>query len=409
VLPDSFVSNEDDEELHMSIVMAVNTGSSSIRFALYRMDQGEIPLYTGALTSIASKDAMFSVIDSDGHALIREAVCVADHGAACEHVFGWLHDSNTLRPDAVGHRIVHGGPLYSSPQVVSPALVESLHGLVVFAPQHLPQALQALDHASRLFPGSTQVACFDTAFHRSMPDVARLYALPEEVRRHGVQRYGFHGLSYQYLMSELERTVGTEIARGRLVLAHLGHGASMAAVKEGRSIDTTMGFSPAGGLVMSTRSGDLDPGVLLFLLEQEHMDAAAITTMINSGSGMLGLSGISGDMQMLLDAVGDSHRARQAVDLFCYQAKKTIGAFAAAMGGLDSVIFTGGIGEHSAVIRQRLCSGLGFLGIELDDGRNHHHEPVISGEASRVDIRVMATNEELMIARLVAAELSAHE
>jgi acetate kinase len=275
----------------------------------------------------------------------------------------------------------------------------SMEEISAYAPEHLPQALKAVSHAGSLMPGVLQVACFDTAFHRSMPPVARLYPLPETVRKEGVERYGFHGLSYEYLQSELERQEGPAAVRGRMILAHLGHGASMAALQDGRSVETTMGFSPAGGLVMSTRTGDLDPGVILFLLQQDRLSSGEIKEMVNRHSGLLGVSGTSDDMRDLLAAEASDCRARQAVELFCYQARKSMGALAAVLGGLDMLVFTGGIGEHSAVVRSRICSGLEFLGIELDDAKNGANQPVISKEAGRVSVRVMKTNEELTIVR----------
>ncbi|NTW64339.1 MAG: acetate/propionate family kinase, partial [Chlorobiaceae bacterium] len=253
-------------------ILAFNTGSSSIKVALYEIGEAEELLFTGSLTRIDHEGGVFSVRNGQGSSLARESVAVPDHDAACRYLFSWiLKQGEAYMPDAIGHRMVHGGPRYSSPQVVSPELIVALEELVPYAPEHLPQALKAVSQASKLFPGTLQVTCFDTSFHSSMPPVARFYPLPESVRSEGVQRYGFHGLSYEYLLAELERQGGCEAARGKVILAHLGHGASMAAVKEGRSIDTTMGFSPAGGLVMSTRTGDLDPGVILFLLEQDKM------------------------------------------------------------------------------------------------------------------------------------------
>jgi acetate kinase len=381
-------------------ILALNTGSSSIKFALYETGAAEALLFTGSLTRIGHKEGAFSVTDGQGSSLASESVAVPDHDAACALLFSWvLKQGEAYKPDAIGHRMVHGGPRYSSPQVVSPELIASLEELIPYAPEHLPQALKAVSQASKLFPGTLQVTCFDTSFHSSMPPVARFYPLPESIRSEGVQRYGFHGLSYEYLLGELERQGGREAARGKVVLAHLGHGASMAAVKEGRSIDTTMGFSPAGGLVMSTRTGDLDPGVILFLLQQDKMSAAQIKEMVNRQSGLLGISGISDEMQVLLSMERQNLKAREAVDMFCYRAKMCLGSYAAAMGGIDTLVFSGGIGEHASEIRSRICEGLDFLGIAVDASRNDVSSPVISPDGSAVTVRVIATNEELMIVR----------
>jgi acetate kinase len=263
----------------------------------------------------------------------------------------------------------------------------------------LPHEIDAVKEFSRFYPGMKQVACFDTAFHRTMPEVAQLYALPAEVRRHGIARYGFHGLSYEYILSELRRETGVEAAGGRVIVAHLGNGASMAAFRGGRSMDTTMGFTPAGGLVMSTRTGDLDPGVIVYLLKERRIDASLLNRMVNKQSGLLGVSGISSDMKELLDKEPADVRAANAVELFCYVAKKFLGALAAVLGGLDTLILTGGIGENSPPIRERICRGMEFLGIRLDTDRNNRNAGVISGDSGPVTVRVMKTNEELMIAR----------
>ena len=381
-------------------IIALNTGSSSIKFALYEIGETERLVFYGSLTRIGSRDGRFSVQDAQGNAIATMSSTAQDHVAACDYVLSWILSQNEGRkPDAVGHRIVHGGPLYSTPQIATPELIASLDTLSPFAPEHLPQAIKAVRHAARLFPETLQVTCFDTSFHTTMPEVAKLYALPEFIRREGVQRYGFHGLSYEYILLELKRQLGVQAVEKRIILAHLGHGASMAAVKNGKSIETTMGFSPAGGLVMSTRSGDLDPGVILFLLQQNKMTPAAIKQMVNRQSGLLGISGSTDDMQELLAAEKVDDASKQAVELFCYQARKYIGALSVVLGGLDILIFTGGIGEHSPDIRSRICDGLGFLGISVDEEKNITNSAVIAHERGRVEIRIMKTNEELMIAR----------
>ena len=381
-------------------IIAFNTGSSSIKFALFEIGETEHLVFSGSLTKIGNRNGTFSVMDDHGLSLSCESVAAESHDAACDYVLSWIRSQfEGRKPDAIGHRIVHGGPLYSTPQIVTSELIASLDTLSPYAPEHLPQAIDAVRHAARIFPGTLQVTCFDTSFHSTMPAVAKLYALPESIRKEGVQRYGFHGLSYEYILLELMRQLGAQAVEKRIILAHLGHGASMAAVKNGRSIETTMGFSPAGGLVMSTRTGDLDPGVILFLLQQNKMTPRAIKEMVNRQSGLLGVSGSTDDMRELLKAEEVDDSAKQAVELFCYQARKNIGALSIVLGGLDTLVFTGGIGEHSSVIRSRICTGIEFLGIRVDEKKNSTHSAIISPESGEVDIRIIKTNEELMIAR----------
>ena len=380
-------------------ILAVNTGSSSIKFSLYESGEREELLFSGSLTRIGLKDGRFSVVDPEGRFIDCERVDAPDHPAACRHVFSWLRQHGPGMPDAVGHRVVHGGPRHAAPEQVTPALLDSVAELVPYAPEHLPQALNAIRYAASELPGVFQVACFDTAFHSTMPPVAKICPIPEEFRKQGVQRYGFHGLSYQYILSELQSDGDPLARKGRVILAHLGHGASMAAMLDGRSIETTMGFSPAGGLVMSTRTGDLDPGVVLFLLQEGHLDATGLRDMVNKKSGLLGVSGLSDDMRDLLDAEAKNEQARLAVELFCYSARKHIGALTAALGGLDMIVFTGGIGLHSPEIRERICSGLEFLGIQIDQEKNLNNPGIISTDASKVVVKVIETNEEVMIVR----------
>ena len=323
----------------------------------------------------------------------------SDHGAALEAVLAWLQRN---RPDlslnAVGHRVVHGGIHYSEPHRVTPELIATLRKLVPIAPGHLPQAIQAIQVTRRIYPDLAQVACFDTAFHRRMPRIAQICPLPRHLTDEGVIRYGFHGLSYEYVIQQL-RSTAPEEAEGRIIIAHLGNGASMAALRGGISIDTTMSFTPAGGLMMGTRPGDLDPGILLYLLIERGMTPDALNELINRQAGLLGVSGISEDMHDLIEKESSDGHAAEAIALFCYQARKYLGALAVALGGLDTFVFTGGIGEHAAAIRLRICESLEFLGIRLDPRRNEAHAPVISREGSLVTVRVMKTDEDLMIAR----------
>lgn len=381
-------------------ILAVNTGSSSIKFSLYESGETDELLFAGSLTRIGLSNGRFSVTDAEGRFIDCIRVDVADHQAACIHVYSWIRAHGSSIPDAIGHRIVHGGPRHAAPEKVTPELLASIAQLVPYAPEHLPQALNAVKRAALMFPGVMQVACFDTAFHRTMPPIAQLYSIPEPYRSEGVQRYGFHGLSYEYLLGELIAQQKSRSLKGRFIFAHLGHGASMVAVLDGRSIETTMGFSPAGGLVMGTRTGDIDPGVILFLLQQDRLSPAAIKEMVNRKSGLLGVSGLSDDMRDLLEVESLNESAHAAVELFCYQARKHIGALTAVLGGLDMLVFTGGIGENSAEIRRRICSGLDFLGIRIDQKKNGDNMPVISPDCGPVSVRVIKSNEELMIARL---------
>src|ERR1035437_9407265 len=311
------------------------------------------------------------------------------------------HDALT----AVGHRVVHGGPKYSKPQLITKEMVEELRQLKPFDPEHLPEEIQLTEAFHRRFPDLPQVACFDTAFHHELPRVARLLPIPRRYEAQGVRRYGFHGLSYSFLMGELARLAGTEAAQGRVILAHLGNGASLAAVHHGKAVDTSMSFTPTAGVPMSTRSGDLDPGLVWYLSRTEEMGAKQFNEMVNFQSGLLGVSETSSDMRDLLQHETQDVRAAEAVALFCYQVKKWIGAFAAALGGLDTLVFSGGIGENAPTVRARICDGLEFLGIELEEKRNAANEGVISSAASRVAIRVIRTDEEHMIAKTVCRVL----
>jgi acetate kinase len=389
-------------------ILAVNTGSSSIKFSLYESGVAEELLFSGALTRIGLKDGRFSVTDPEGNFIDCEKVEVPDHQAACRRVFSWVRAHGHAMPDAIGHRIVHGGPRHTAPERVTPELLISIDELIPYAPEHLPQALKAIRHAAVKFPGVLQVACFDTAFHRTMPSVAKLYPIPEPYRSEGVQRYGFHGLSYEYILGELSAQREKAAKKGRLIFAHLGHGASMVALRDGRSLETTMGFSPAGGLVMGTRTGDLDPGVILFLLQQGRLTVGGLREMVNRKSGMLGVSGMSDDMRDLLEAEKSHESAHAAVELFCYQARKQIGALAAVLGGLDMLVFTGGIGEHAVEIRSRICAGLEFLGIRIDPEKNRGNLAVISPDSAPVAVKVMKTNEELMIVRQTRQIIEGH-
>jgi len=380
-------------------ILTINSGSSSVKIARYAMGPDETPCFTGSLSGIGQPSGRFQVKDAGGADLVDASCELPDHAAALEFLFAWLKRTVSAHEiDAIAHRIVQGGMSHRRPQIVTPALRREMEELVPLAPDHLPHELKAIDAAGREYPEVTQVACFDTAFHRDMPAIAQRYALPNDLCAKGLVRYGFHGLSYEYIVMELRKLAGNA-ADGRLILAHLGNGASMAAVSRGRSLDTTMGLTPAGGLVMSTRPGDLDPGVELFLQQELKMDPGDVNRLLNRHSGLLGISGLTSDMQELLACASENPQAAEAVALFCYQAKKYLGALAAVLGGLDTLVFTGGIGEHAHAIRQRICDGLAFLGITVDPEKNAANAPVISPPESPVTVRVMKTDEEVMMAR----------
>lgn len=386
-----------------SCLLTINAGSSSLKFALF--DAGDPParLLSGAIERIGLPDARWTVIESAGGAREVEAVLAPDHGTVVGLLTGWLERRLGLAAiAAIGHRVVHGGSRYSRPERVTPELIEELRRILSFDPDHLPAAIGLIEALQRIDPARPQVACFDTDFHRDLPRVARIVPIPRRYEALGVRRYGFHGLSYAYLMEELERVAGPREARGRILLAHLGSGASLAAVRGGLGIDTTMGFTPASGLVMGTRSGDLDPGLVSFLARAEGMSAEQFQGLVNHDSGLIGVSETSSDLRDLMARQEADVRAAEAVELFCYQAKKGIGAFAAALGGLDTLVFSGGIGENAPEVRRRICAGLEFLGITLDGGRNAANAPVISPDDGATAVRVIRTDEERMIAEETA-------
>ena len=387
-------------------VLAINSGSSSIKFAMFGSDQPQLRILEGRLAGIGSLSGNFSVKGMAQANNFSRPVALPDHRCAINLLMDWLEQR--IKPGtlvAVGHRVVHGGPKYWEPQRITAEMIEDLRQLSPFDPEHLPDEIVLIEAFARRFPDLIQVACFDTAFHHAMPRVARLLPLPRRYDAQGVRRYGFHGLSYAFLIQELERCAGVKIANGRVILAHLGNGASMAAVHKGRCVDTTMALTPASGLMMGSRCGDIDPGLVSYLARSEKMSASQFDHMANHESGLLGVSETSADMRDLLARESDDVRAAEAVALFCYQAKKWIGAYAAVLGGVDTLVFSGGIGENAAPVRARICNGLGFLGIELDASRNAAIEKngnasdVISTHASRMTIRVIRTDEELMIAQ----------
>lgn len=386
-------------------LLILNAGSSSLKFAVFRADPALERLVTGTLSRIGQENSEL-VLSGPGFPLVhRRSVKARDPGRCVDLVL------REIRPfvsrdelAAVGHRIVHGGR-YDTPQWVNASVLKELRRLSWLDPQHLPREIGFITALQARLPKLGQLACFDTSFHRDLPMVARLLPIPRHFEKEGIRRYGFHGLSYEFLLRELARQGDPAAAQGRVILAHLGSGASLAAVRNGRCIDTSMGFTPAAGLPMGTRSGDLDPGLLAYLGTVEGMTPGKLQKMINEESGLLGISGSSSDMRDLLEREHADPRAADAVAFFCYHARKWIGAYAAALGGVDTLVFSGGIGEHSPVVRSRICTGLRFLGIDVNEIRNADNAPVISAHGGGVTVRVISTDEEWVIAHSTLALL----
>ncbi len=388
-------------------ILTANGGSSSLKCALFQISPPLTRARSCTVDRIGLPDGTLTLTDAIMGTSERRPIQAAHHNDCVDPVIAWLEEKITITDlVAIGHRVVHGGPRYSEPQVVSPEIMGELRRMSPYDPEHLPAEIALIEAFGRRYPTLPQVACFDTAFHRDMPRVARLFPIPRRYEAAGVQRYGFHGLSYAYLIEELRRIAPRE-AEGRVILAHLGNGASMAAVRGGRSMDTSMSFTPTAGLPMSTRSGDLDPGLVSYLSRTEGMTAEQFHTMVNTESGLLGVSETSSDIRDLLAREGSDVRAAEALALFCYQAKKQIGAYAAALGGLDTLVFSGGIGENAAVVRARICEGLDFLGLTIDEARNNAGKAGISTVGSRATVRVIHTDEEREIAQSVLRVLNA--
>ncbi len=388
-------------------ILAINAGSSSIKFALFEAKPLLRRLMEGQVERSGLSGTQLSMTDLLSSRTEQVAIQGADHTACVGPLLDRIEQrvgASTLL--AVGHRIVHGGMKYSQPEPVTPAVIAELRRISPYDPEHLPAEIGLMEVFSRRFPRVPHIACFDTAFHRDMPRVAHLLAIPRKYDKLGIQRYGFHGLSYAFLMKELAGIGKQGEAEGRVILAHLGNGASMTAVLGGKSIETTMGFTPTSGLPMSRRSGDLDPGLISYLTRTEGLTVEQFHKMVNSESGLLGLSESSSDIRDLLALEEHDPRAAEAVALFCYQAKKAIGALAAALGGVDTLVFSAGIGEHSPVVRARICEGLEFLGITIDDRRNETNDAVISTEGGRVIVRVIHTDEEREMAQSVLSVLA---
>jgi acetate kinase len=381
-------------------VLALNAGSSSLKAAVYRLGEDAETLEVSAkLDRIGQQAGAFRVLDGAGTVLHSEEPRLADHDSAIQKLLDWIKKSEIGALDVAAHRIVYGGARYVQPALVTPQLLADLESMVPLDPDHLPQEIAAIRAVARFDRNLAQSASFDSAFHRHMPKEARTYAIPRNLSEEGIIRYGFHGISYEFVLQELRKEAGDAAANGRVIIAHLGNGASMAAIRQGRCVDTSMGFTPAAGLVMSSRTGDIDPGILLYMAAEKGFDVDRLNDLVNRQSGLLGVSGLTSDMQELLKHESDDEHAAEAVALFCYVAKKFIGAFAAVLGGLDTLVFTAGIGENAPRIRQLICQGLGFLGVYLDEMRNTSNSPVISTDGSPVCLRIIPTNEELMLAR----------
>ena len=390
-------------------ILTVNAGSSSIKFALFPLVHpiaqkavlsGQIDGIGTDTTKLVAKDqGGVKVVNRDLHGVDGKP---ANHDSCFNDLFGWFTEAyKDFEIVAVGHRVVHGGELYSSPTVVKEDVLKHLQDFIPFAPLHEPHNIAGINAIAKLQPDVPQVACFDTAFHRTQPEVAQLFALPRSVTAKGIKRYGFHGLSYEYIAQALPQY--SHRAKGRVIVCHLGNGASIAGMVNRKGVSTTMGFSTIDGLIMGTRCGAMDPGVLIHLLKMEKMTPDALEKMLYKESGLLGVSGISQDMRTLL--ASDTPEARQAVDLFCYRIVREIGSTVTATGGIDALVFTGGIGENSREVRRNVCEQLQWMGLRIDQDANAANEIVISTGTSLVDVLVIPTNEEWMIANHTATLL----
>jgi acetate kinase len=387
----------------MPTILTINSGSSSLKLGLYRADVGAPPqlLYRGATDAIGKPGGSLTITDAAGKTIHREDASHESQSSAFAHAAQKLQQLSGTDPDAIGYRVVHGGPHLREHCRITPQILDTLRAAIHYAPLHIPGALALIDTASKLYPQIPAFACFDTAFHTTMPAEASTYPIPARFREQGVQRYGFHGLSYESVVASF----GSGPAPGipaRLVVAHLGNGASLCAIADGRSVDTSMGLTPTGGIPMGTRSGDLDPGVVLFLARAGHLDSNALESVLNHDSGLAGLSdGISDLRELTAAANKGSATANQAIAIFCRSIAKTIASYAAVLGGVDCLVFTGGIGEHSALVREQVCRQLGFLGLAIDAEANQRNAATISQQTSPISVRVLAADEDSRIAHHV--------
>lgn len=403
------------------VLLTLNAGSSSIKFALFALDQQGIErqaLFHGQIEGIGTPLPHLSIRDTHNQLISERGLDDAptdtfgQHRHALDCLLGWLDaQDDAFELQAIGHRVVHGGARYSQPLRLDATLLQELATFNPLAPLHQPHNLAAIDTTLALMPDIPQVACFDTAFHTTQPPLNRRYALPRRFHDAGIMRYGFHGLSYEFIATTLDEHLPRELADGRVIVAHLGNGASLCAMHKRRSVATTMGFTALDGLMMGTRAGSLDPGVLIYLMDNYAMDSRALTQLLYKESGLLGVSGISQDMRTLL--ASEAPAAQEAVELFCQRLLREIGSLSAALGGLDALVFTGGIGEHASPVRERVCSQLAWLGVALDPEANtptsaRPRGSLISSPGSRCQVAVIPTNEEWMIARHTAAQLGNH-
>jgi len=392
-------------------LLTLNAGSSSIKFAIFAPNGPPTRILSGKIERIGLSDTKFAVkshvypsANIEAPPLLNK---VSSYSEAIQALVVWLEkEFDQLKIGAVSHRVVHGGHLYTAPQIISPAMVNELKRLCPFDPEHLPNEILLIETLQQRFPKLQQIACFDTAFHHNMPRVGQLLAIPRRYQEKGLRRYGFHGLSYNFLMQELTRIADEKIANGRIVLAHLGSGASLAAVHRGQSVDTSMGFTPNSGVTMSTRTGDIEPGLSTYLMQSENLTPQQFNELVNFESGLLGISETSSDIRDLLDKQQTDHRAAEAIALFCYQIKKQIGAYAASLGGLDALVFSGGIGENSAEVRSKICDGLEFLGIDINVTNNQENTLIISNASASVAVYVIPTDEEQMMASMMLEVLN---
>jgi acetate kinase len=376
-------------------VLALNSGSSSLKFGLYRVGTSRIDmLLSGEAQSIGDQDSKFDAQDARANPLLSETSSIPTQWEAIVRIGRLLADSKMPAPAAIGHRVVHGGPKLLQHCRIDASALRQLEAATAFAPLHTPSALSVIRFAQEHFPGIPQVACFDTAFHAELPDVARVLPISKELQLEGIHRYGFHGLSCESIVHQL----ANDLPR-RLIIAHLGNGASITAVKSGKSIDTSMGLTPTGGVMMGTRSGDLDPGVLVYLMREKKFDAAMLEELVDHRSGLLGVSGIGGDMRRLHAAATSNADARLAIQMFCYSVSKQVSAMMAALDGVDMIVFTGGIGENDREARAAICGRLSWIGISLDEARNEAANNPISAASSRCAVRVLPSQEDEQIAR----------
>lgn len=376
-------------------VLALNSGSSSLKFGLYRVGSSRTEvLLSGEAQSVGGERGAISAQDARGNALLSQAISNLSQHEAIIRIGKLLADSKMPQPAAIGHRVVHGGPKLRQHCLIDDSILRQLEAATAFAPLHIPPALAVIRFAREHFPGIAQVACFDTTFHRGLPAVARVLPIAREMQADGIERYGFHGLSCESIVHQLGG-----VLPDRLIIAHLGNGASITAVKGGRSIDTSMGLTPTGGVIMATRSGDLDPGVLTYLMRAKGFDAAALEELVDHRSGLLGISGVASDMRRLHEVAASNADARLAIEMFCYSVRKQVAAMIAALDGLDMLVFTGGIGENDPDVRAAICRGLSWFGVSLDAARNRSVDNPINSPESRCAVRVVASQEDEQIAR----------